>query len=350
MNKGILEHALDIIYAVSLTLLGSYNINENFFSLSNYQIVLVVFIASGIIKYKMDSEHERGFIEDILKDFIVALLALTLLIKMTGKVDMSTIQTTASIGVHGLYFGIIFFLTSWTVKICGDIAYYTHACIPIIMIVLLKLNCPILPSVIIAILLPEPVNYLGYKIKCKLKNNSGKILRKNRKKCIHQIGKQKYEFDKTEELLKYKYLCGAKMGRIEWIKCGKRSMPYSFYEWKESIQQKYNPCSIEQLEEFARYLELGIKDNNASKDSANIIFAALASSAMAVTFGKLVEIQSIKLISFIIDVVFAILALIVIIYCIYFPLYNDNLEKNLYKDYQDIIKQIIDEKKDHKDS
>ena len=126
-------------------------------------------------------------------------------------------------------------------------------------------------------------------------------------------------------------------------------MPYSYHEWKESIKQKYNPYSINQLEEFVRYLELGIKDNNAAKDSANIIFAALASSAMAVLFGEMVK-TPIKFISFIVNTITGILILVFILYCIYFPLYNDHLEKNLYKDYQDIIKQIIEEKEAHKES
>lgn len=49
-----------------------------------------------------------------------------------------------------------------------------------------------------------------------------KVLRKNRKKCYTQIGKEKYDFDRENELLEYKYLCCAKMKRKEWEQCRKK--------------------------------------------------------------------------------------------------------------------------------
>lgn len=174
----------------------------------------------------------------------------------------------------------------------------------------------------------------------------GKVLRKNRKKCYIQIGKEEYDFDIENELLEYKYLCCARMKRKEWRQCKKKSMPYSYHQWKESIKQKYVPYSIEQLEEFTRYLELGIVKNNATKESGNIFYAALASGVIAVYFGELTDLQSQEIIYVIIGSVFIILMLGFIIYAIVPPIFDDNLEGNLYKDYKKIIEQIIMEKEE----
>lgn len=123
-------------------------------------------------------------------------------------------------------------------------------------------------------------------------------------------------------------------------------MPYSYHQWKESVKQKYSPYSIEQLEEFTRYLELGIVNNNATKESGNIFYAAIMSCSIAFILEKVDDFQ-IQGIEFITVLFFIILMLCFIIYIIYstvFPIFNDNLERNLYKDYQKIIEQIIIEK------
>ena len=63
---------------------------------------------------------------------------------------------------------IIMLITRESVKLNGKMAYYTHAVIPLIAIVLIGMGIPVLGSVIIATIIPEPINYLFF-----LKKRSG---------------------------------------------------------------------------------------------------------------------------------------------------------------------------------
>lgn len=49
------------------------------------------------------------------------------------------------------------------VALSGSIAYYTHAIVPIISIILIRLGVSVIISVIIATIILEPINYVYYK-------------------------------------------------------------------------------------------------------------------------------------------------------------------------------------------
>ena len=57
---------------------------------------------------------------------------------------------------------LIVFITYKSVKLSGKIAYYTHAAIPLIAVLLIRLGMPIVGAVVIAVILPEPVNYIFF--------------------------------------------------------------------------------------------------------------------------------------------------------------------------------------------
>lgn len=178
-----------------------------------------------------------------------------------------------------------------------------------------------------------------------------RMLRKTRKNCIKKIGKEKYNFDAKDEFIIYKYICCAKMERKEWKKCKKYDMPYSYSEWERKIREKYSMYSKIQLEEFSKYLELGIRDNNTFRELNNIVFAALLSSVLAVVLGNLVlpKIQEVKtvweflifLISILVNVT---PVLVFVMYSVYIPMQNNNLEQEMYSDYKKVIDLIIKEK------
>lgn len=180
----------------------------------------------------------------------------------------------------------------------------------------------------------------------------GKILRNTRKNCIKKIGKEKFNFDAEEEFIKYKYVCCAKMERKEWKKCKKYDTSYSYSEWEGKIKEKYSMYSKFQLEEFSKHLELGIRDNNTSREINSIVFAALLSSVLAVIFGNLVlpKIQELKTVweflIFLISILLVITPeLVFVIYSVYIPMQNNNLEQEMYSDYKEVIDMLINEKK-----
>lgn len=181
--------------------------------------------------------------------------------------------------------------------------------------------------------------------------------RKSRKDCLIQRGKDTFHFDKEEEFLKYKYLCCCDLKRREWKKCCNECMPYSYFQWKESIRQKYMMYDAEQLEEFRRYLVLGIRDREVFREANNIIFAAFVSSAFASLMGNIImqlvgkvanaensiELLMIKTV-FIVAILFVVLAMLAVIYFTVVPIHKNNLEQNMFRDYKEIIELLIKEK------
>ena len=86
--------------------------------------------------------------------------------------------------------------------------------------------------------------------------------RTTRKRCYYELGEARFDFCKTKEFLKYKYICGEKLSGKEWKNLTEKNMPISFWEWEESIIDKYKEYNKEQLEEFQKYLEAGIVSKN----------------------------------------------------------------------------------------
>lgn len=186
------------------------------------------------------------------------------------------------------------------------------------------------------------------------KNTRNRVLRRTREECTEQIGKEKYDFNRDEELIKYKYLCGAKMKRKEWKKCKNYINSYSYSEWKLNVREKYNVYSKNQLEEFSRYLELGIRSRGVRRELDSVVFAAVLSSVFSgvLTNFVLPQLQEAKtVVDYFIIVIICMLVILGatglmlwMIYTIYVPMYNSNLEQHLYFDYKVIIDEIIKEK------
>lgn len=175
-----------------------------------------------------------------------------------------------------------------------------------------------------------------------------RMIRRTHKNCIKELGKERFDFDYKEELIKYKYLCGVKIKRREYVQGVNSCFPYSYQQWKDYIVKKYGIYSKNQLEEFSRYLELGVRDNNTARELQGIVFAALLSSMFAILFGNIIlpfaeEVNSIwGLLALIILLgVLVVPEMLLFIYVVYKPIRNRNLEEEMYSDYQKIINEII---------
>lgn len=344
--KKVMYILSNVLFLLSLMLLGKFKIDEQSFLLHKYQIVVTVFLIIGIFSFKERKISDVIF--EKLQEFLVLLFIIPLWFWISGERQYDLYEPVTII-IHLFFLGVIMLIIRSSVKDIGSIAYYTHAFIPLIAVLLINLNCSVNCSVIVAVILPEFINVLFYLKRTRhVDVKYQKVLRSSRKKCFLQIGKDKYNFDRKEELIKYKYLCCAKLSRSEWKKCINMNMPYNYQDWKNDIENKYSIYNKSQLYDFIRYLELGIRNSSTIKQSVGIFLAAFASSSITILIEKFIEIVHAfdfnEIISLILTIMGNVLMLIlcvgIIVRYIYMQTCDDELEQNLYRDYQDIIKQI----------
>ena len=72
----ILEKLLDISFVISLVLLGKFNLES--LELSKYQIVVTVFWATGILKFKNPNNNIKESVLDSIKDLIISISVIPL--------------------------------------------------------------------------------------------------------------------------------------------------------------------------------------------------------------------------------------------------------------------------------
>lgn len=163
--------------------------------------------------------------------------------------------------------------------------------------------------------------------------------RRSRKNCYIQLGRERFDFNKDEELLKYKYICGEKIDRKAWKKCLEKNMPYSYAQWERLIKEKYKEFNKEQLKEFEKYLEIGAFSKNIYKIKDNIILAGLMSAFFAAVFTIMIE--------FLTENAWAIWVVILICLLALIPMGHvsniidrHEFEQRMYRDYQKVIESL----------
>lgn len=165
-----------------------------------------------------------------------------------------------------------------------------------------------------------------------------------RKYCYVQLGRERFDFNRDEELLRYKYVCGEKLSRRDWKKCQLYNMPYSFDRWEGLIKDKYRKYSSEQLNEFEKYLKIRVFSKTIDSNGNNMYFSAILSAFFSVIFS--VIFQQMGNNNIVGCIIFSILMVFVIIWLIY-NIFNkikaDELEKQMYNDYKDVIRNIREE-------
>ena len=171
--------------------------------------------------------------------------------------------------------------------------------------------------------------------------------RKNRKSSFDTMGRERFNFVEKDEFLRYKYLCGERIGIIQWYtKCCDGHMSYTYYEWENVIKKKYEVYTVQQLNEFEKYLELGNIKHGIHEVLDNIVYAALVSSFLAVIFSNIV-VEVAKKGDYFIEFMVLILicfASAIIISFIFYSLKKKVLKKQMYQDYKSVIKSLCHEK------
>lgn len=153
--KNVIKFFSQIVFVMSLTLLGKFNLCD--VESNVYRILVVLLWVSGIFKF-MDVENElKDEIVDHVKDLFLAITVVPLWYMISGNFDNSFIEPM-TIFLHYIVLTIVLGIVYSSVKTIGSISYVTHGIIPIIWIVLLWLGVPTMPAVIISIIIPEIVN------------------------------------------------------------------------------------------------------------------------------------------------------------------------------------------------
>lgn len=178
--------------------------------------------------------------------------------------------------------------------------------------------------------------------------------RNTNKEVIRDMGKNKFDFDIIDELIRYKYMRGVKIKRKQWRKLkenGFYNMPETYEQWERSIKEKYKAYSRKNLKEFDHYLEFLLSDSAAIGEMNSIMAASIISSVMSALF-SIIVMQSMEpnenLIGTIITTIFASLGIAVLVSCIILAPYsiirNNSMKNKMYKDYRKIIKLILKSK------
>ena len=86
------------------------------------------------------------------------------------------------------------------------------------------------------------------------------LLRKSRKECLTEVGEERFEFERKYEILKYKYVTFEYLTRKEWEQCQRcincMRMPHKYSMWRGEIREKYIGHSLTDLLDFKSYLDL----------------------------------------------------------------------------------------------
>lgn len=167
--KKLIKIMIDVIFVISLTLIGKYDINM--FELSKYQIILTVFWISGLFKYRNPEISIKESIYDSFKDLIISIAIVPLYYWISNSVETDFFEPI-SVLFHYLSLVVILSIAKKEAKSIGITAYYTFGAIPIIAIIFSKLGTSATFSIFIAVAIIFIVNSFLYKKKISLERNN----------------------------------------------------------------------------------------------------------------------------------------------------------------------------------
>lgn len=170
---------------------------------------------------------------------------------------------------------------------------------------------------------------------------------KNRKqrRNIKSIGIEQYNFDFAREKNIYCYVCCSRLKKKELRTINSQYKFESYLDWERYVQNKYKNCSDDQLKQFSRYLNQNIRNVKPGKEYINICFPVIVTLA----FSKYLEYvgvfewnSNILLVFIYVVIMFALLLFIMILLSyILTPLLDNNIVENMFKDYKEIIDDMI---------
>lgn len=165
-------------------------------------------------------------------------------------------------------------------------------------------------------------------------------------KSFKEIGKRWYDFDFELERTIYCYLCCGREKKRKIRKLDEKLKFESYQQWKKHIWDKYERFDKDRLCEFSRYLNQRIRNIRPNHEYWNIMATAL----LTLVITKIVDIflnsqMNFKDIPAIVGVlllpVLVVLPLVIIMYQTFSPMFDTNIDENLFRDYKEVIDEIV---------
>ncbi|MDO4317614.1 MAG: hypothetical protein Q4C48_11320 [Lachnospiraceae bacterium] len=176
--------------------------------------------------------------------------------------------------------------------------------------------------------------------------------KRRRKKSIYDIGREKYNFDYQEEIIRYKALCCMHLERKEIKKLKFDKNISSYKDWKEYIRHKYEKFDKEDLMEFSRFLNCVGRDEVLEHNFSLLLIGGLVTLIFTKIFEALMETIDILLVGgsdFILLRIVLYILMVLLLYAIvavtmYFfamkPIRKKDTKENLISDYKEIIDEM----------
>lgn len=178
------------------------------------------------------------------------------------------------------------------------------------------------------------------------------LKKKKNKRSLKLIGKRKYDFDITLEKQIYSCLCCSYGAKKAFKKLDVKLKFNSYHEWKQYICDKYKYYCKDDLIEFSRYLNQNIRDAKPFYEFWDLfipfILTFLAGYGTDKFLGlkfdflewSIFPIFSAIIILLLLVIIF-VLPLLLLIRQIIIPIFDNNIEENFFKDYKEIIDDMI---------
>lgn len=174
------------------------------------------------------------------------------------------------------------------------------------------------------------------------------------KRTLYMIGKEMYDFDMSEEIEIYFYVCCQKnMNKKEKIK--EEYKFNSYLSWRNYIIQKYKDWDIDRLINFSRFLNQLKRNKKAHLSICNMMLPVLFTIFLSSCFSFILNLDFKDVIvrNYIEFIILGIIIFVLIIFALFIlaymvkeiiePVYSFDMEGNFYADYKEIVDDIIKE-------
>ena len=158
--KKTIDYLASILFVISLALLGKFNLDN--FELSKYQFCVLIFCSSGIIKFMNPESDIKSEIKDSIKDLIISIAIVPLWYLINDSLELEIFEPGVVV-MHFIILVVILYCAKGIVKVSGQHTIYIYAAVPLIILVFLVLGMNHMLSVIIALIIIQPIEYFCYK-------------------------------------------------------------------------------------------------------------------------------------------------------------------------------------------
>lgn len=176
------------------------------------------------------------------------------------------------------------------------------------------------------------------------------MLKKKKKRSLNLIGKRKYDFDIKLEKQIYSCLCCSYGAKKAFKKLDAKLKFNSYHEWRQYVCNKYKGYHKKELIEFSRYLNQNMRNIRPLKEFWDLFVSIILTVLFTIGADKLLNfhLDYIKgsLLNFVIIYLLLLIIfvspILMLIRQIIIPIFDNNIEENFFRDYKEIIDDMID--------